>query len=180
MSLVRRPRHQLCDDHGVVLVEFAMVLPILMMLMLGMFSGGMAWNQNQSMGQGARVAARYASTLPLPATDPEMDAWLDGIADQAVAASDGAMAADVGGRAVCVAYVDPAGSAPDHTFSRRINAAGTRSSATSVCFADGQSTTQKRVQVLLERNGTLDIGLTQQTFTLRRTVVYRYEADSGL
>lgn len=174
------PLRRLQDDHGVVLVEFAMVIPILMMLMLGMFSGGLAWNQNQSLGQGARVAARYASTLPLPATDAEMDAWLDGIADQAVAASDGTMAADVGGRAVCVAYVDPAGSAPDHTFSRRINAAGTRSSATTVCFEDGQSATQRRVQVLLERNGILDIGFSRQTLTLRRTVVYRYEADSGL
>lgn len=157
-----------------------MVLPILMMLMLGLFSGGMAWNQNQSMGQGARVAARYASTLPLPATDPEMDAWLDGIADQAIAASDGTMAADVGGRSVCVAYVDPAGPAPDRTFSRRINEAGVRSSATTVCFNDGQSATQRRVQVVLERNGTLDIGFHRQTLTLRRTVVYRYEAESGL
>jgi hypothetical protein len=151
-----------------------------MILMLGMFTGAVAWNQNQSMGQGARVAARYASTLPLPATDPEMDAWLDGVIDQAVSASDGSMAADVGGRAVCVAYVDPAGTAPDHTFSRRLNAAGVRSSASSVCFDDGQSTTQRRVQVLLERNGTLDIGFHRQTLTLRRSVVYRYEADSGL
>lgn len=177
---MRRLRARLRDDDGVVLVEFAMVLPILMMLMLGMFSGGLAWNQNQSMGQGARVAARYASTLPLPATDPEMDAWLDDIADRAVAASDGAMAADVGGRAVCVAYVDPAGAAPDHTFSRRIDAAGTRTSATTTCFDDGQSTTQQRVQVRLERNGTLDVGLFRRTLVLRRSVVYRYEADSGL
>lgn len=180
MSPLRPLGRRRDDDRGVVLVEFAMVLPILIMLMLGMFSGGLAWNQNQSMGQGARVAARYASTLPLPATDPQMDAWLDGIADQAVAASDGAMAADVGGRAVCVAYVDPRGAAADHTFSRRLNAAGTRSSATTVCFDDGQSTTQKRVQVLLERNGTLDVGIWRQALTLRRSVVYRYEADSGL
>ena len=170
------------DDAGTAVVEFALVLPVLMTLLLGMISGAVAWNENQALGQGARVAVRYAATLPLPAPADAaaMDAWLDGIIDRAIAAAEGEMAAGVDGRAVCVAYVDPAGAAPDKTASRRLDAAGTRTSSTAPCFTDGQGDAERRVQAVLERDGVLDIGFHRQTLHLRRTVVYRYEADGGL
>lgn len=167
-------------DRGVAVVEFALVLPVLMMLLLGTVSAAAAWNQSQGLGQGARVAARYASTLPLPAAAADMNSWLDGIADRAVAAGEGTMTAGVAGRAVCVAYVDPAGSAPDKTVNRRIDAAGTRASGVVPCFVDGQGDSERRVQVVLERDGFLDIGFYRQTLQMRRNVVYRYEADGGI
>jgi hypothetical protein len=167
-------------DRGAAVVEMAMVLPVLMMLLLGMISGAGAWNQNQALGQGGRVAARYASTMPLPADDADMDDWLDGVVDRAVAASEGKMLAGVDGRAVCVAYVDPAGAAADQTASRTLDSAGTRTSGTDPCFADGQGDDERRVQVVLERHGVLNVGFHQQTLELRRRVVYRYEADGGL
>ena len=172
-----RPRG---GDRGAAVVEFALVMPVLMMLLLGMVSGASAWNQSQSLGHGGRVAARYASTLPLPSDMSTMDDWLDDVADRAVAASNGEMDAGTDGRAVCVAYVDPAGAAVDKTYSRRIDADGNRTSATTECFADGQGTTVRRVQVVLEREGILDIGFHRQTLQLEREVVYRYEADGGL
>jgi len=168
------------DDRGAAVVEFALVLPVLMILLLGMISGATAWNQSQALGQGSRVAARFASTFPLPATDPEMDDWLDDIIDRSVAASEGAMDAGVEGRVVCVAFVDPAGTAPDETASRRMDAAGSRTSGTDECFDDGQGDVARRVQVVLERTGTLDIGFRRQDLDLRREVVYRYEADGGI
>jgi len=79
------------DDRGAVVVEFALVLPVLMVLLLGMVSGATAWNQSQSLGQGARVAGRYASTLPLVAPE-DMDDWLDDIADRAISSSEGNLA----------------------------------------------------------------------------------------
>jgi hypothetical protein len=167
-------------DRGAAVVEFALVLPILMVLLLGMVSGAAAWNQHQALGQGARVAARYASTLPLPADPVDNDDWLDDVADRALAASEGQMGAGVAERAVCVAYVDPAGAAPDETFSRREDAAGLRTSATTWCFDDGQGDTGRRVQVVLERAGHLDVGFYRQDLTLRRNVVFRYEADGGI
>lgn len=174
-------------DGGVALVEFAMVLPVLMVLLLGMISGAIAWNQSQGLGQGARVAARYASTLPLPPLNAlgafdtsEMDEWLRLVADRAVEASEGTMGLGVDGRAVCVAYVDPAGTAADKTRSRRIAGAGPATSGNDWCFDDGQSTTERRVQVALERDGVLNIGIHRQVLDLRRSVVYRFEARVGL
>jgi len=167
-------------DDGVAVVEFALVLPVLMVLLLGMVSGATAWNQSQGLGQGSRVAARFASTLPLPEADEDIDDWLDDTADRAVAASEGTMDAGVDGRAVCVALVDPAGGAADQTHSRRLDAAGVRTTGTDACFDDGQGEVLTRVQVVLERTGILDIGFHRQHLELRRQVVYRYEADRGI
>lgn len=163
-----------------VLVEFALVLPVLMILLLGMFSGANAWNQKQAISHGARVAARFASTLPIPDDDPGREAWLDDIADRAVGAAEGAMVPDVAGRALCVAYVDPAGTAPDETVSRRTDEAGVVTTHADACFDDGQGDDAQRVQVVLERDGILDIGFRRQHLDLRGESVYRYEVVSGI
>jgi hypothetical protein len=81
---------------------------------------------------------------------------------------------------VCVAYVDPAGSAPDRTVSRRIDAAGTRTSGVNWCFDDGQGAVERRVQIVLEADADINTGLFRHTVHLHRTVVYRYEARGGL
>jgi Flp pilus assembly protein TadG len=161
-------------------VELAIVLPVLMILILGMVSGANAWNQSQSMNHAGQVAARFASTTPLPTSTDDTDDWLDAIIDRSIAASTGTMDAGTEGRAICVAYVDPAGAAPDKTASRRIDAAGTRTLGTTECFSDGQGATAKRVQVVMERTATIEIGFQRHTVDLRRTIVYRYEADLGL
>ena len=124
-----------------------------MILMLGMVSGANAWNQSQSMSHAGQVAARFASTTPTP--DEQRSTWTTGSTRSSIAsiaASTGTMDAGTAGRAICVAYVDPAGAAPDKTASRRIDAAGTRTLGTTECFSDGQGTTAKRVQVVMERD----------------------------
>lgn len=176
-------------DDGVAIVEMALVLPILVVLMLGMFTGALAWNQSQALGQGARVAARYASTLPLPVADISEgetqtgveEAWLDELIDRTVAASEDELSADTEGRKICVAYVDPAGTETDRTISRTLTGAASYSAlSTTPCFADGQADTARRVQVLVERSGHIDTGFYRIPLTMRRTAVYRYEADGGL
>ena len=167
-------------DRGAAVIEFAIVMPVIVMLMLGLTSGAAAWNESQAMSHGGQVAGRYAATLPLPADSAEMDDWLDDIIDRAVSASEGEMSTGTADRSICVAYVDPAGSSPDNTVSRRIDAAGVRTLGTSECFADGQGSTVKRVQVLMERSSFIELGLRRQSFHISRTVVFRYEADSGL
>jgi hypothetical protein len=81
---------------------------------------------------------------------------------------------------VCVAYVDPAGAAADETMSRRTVGAGAATSGTDWCFDDGQGVSERRVQVVLERDGYVDVGIHRRTVELRRAVVYRYEAHGGL
>lgn len=180
-------RRRARGDEGVAIVEMALVLPILVVLILGMFTGALAWNQSQALGQGARVTARYASTLPLPVageleSQAVLDAaWLKDLIDRTVSASEGQLATDVVGRKVCVAYVDPAGADPDETISRTLTGASTYGAVTATpCFSDGQADTARRIQVLVERSGHIDTGLYRFPLTLRRTAVYRYEADGGL
>ena len=174
------------DDHGVAVVEFALVLPILIVLMLGMFTGAMAWNQSQALGQGARIAARAGSTMPRPVpteaqTQTQVDTlWLDGLIDRALGASEGHMPTTITGRLVCVALVDPNGTDPDTTISRTLTGTTTRTNSTTECFNDGQGDTATRVQVVLQRDGRIDTGLYRIPLTIRRTAVYRYEADGGL
>jgi hypothetical protein len=165
----------------VVVVELALVLPVLMVLLLGMFSGATAWNQNLSMGHGARVAARHAATLPLPSapTAATVDAWLDEVADLAVASSAGEMAAGAG-RTVCVAYVHPAGIAPLTTRSRTLSPTGARSSAAGPCVEDDQDPGVRRVQVVVARDAVLDTGLYRYPLQLRQHAVFAYEAHVGL
>lgn len=179
------PRRGRGDD-GVAVVEFALIMPILLVLMLGMFTGAMAWNQSQALGQGARIAARSGSTMPRPIpaagqTQLQVDViWLDGLIDRAVAASEGEIGPTVSGRSVCVAYVDPAGASPDLTVSRTLTGASTRTSGTAPCFADGQGDDAQRMQVVMQRDGRIDTGFYRIPMTIRRSAVYRYEADNGL
>ncbi len=167
-------------DRGASLIEFAMVMPLIMMLMLGMTSGATAWNQSQAIGHGGQVAARFGATAPLPASTGDMDDWLDVVLERAISASEGKMVAGTANRAICVAYVDPAGAAADKTYSRRMNAAGVKTDATTECFADSLGTTAKRVQVMLDRSGFIELGFYRQPLSLNRKVVFRYEADLGL
>lgn len=176
----RRAHGRVAGDDGAAIVEFAIVLPVLMILLLGLFSGATAWNQNQALGQGARVAGRFASTLPLPETDAERDAWLDDIAARAVASAEGRMGASTPGRTICVAYVDPVVLTPDDAIARRTTGNGTPTSSSAACYDDGLGDTAKRVQVVLTRDGALDIGFYRMPLTLRSHTVYRYEADSGI
>lgn len=167
-------------------VEFALVMPILLVLMLGMFTGAMAWNQSQALGQGARIAARSGSTMPRPIpteaqTQLQVDqVWLDGLIDRAVAASEGEIASTVSGRSICIAYVDPAGTSPDRTVSRTLTGVSTRTSGTAPCFVDGQGDTAQRMQIVMQRDGQIDTGFYRIPMAIRRTAVYRYEADNGL
>jgi hypothetical protein len=180
MRRVLGPRGEV--DRGAVLVEFALILPILTMLLLGIVSGAVAWNDNLALSQGARVAGRQAVTIPLPAlvNATTMQPWLDHVADRAVASSEGKMDVGVDGRAVCVAFVYPAGATAGQTFKRVSSGSAVPTYDAAPCFDDGQDATERRVQVVLQRDGVLDIGFKRMTLSLRRQVVYRYEAHVGL
>lgn len=54
-------RHE--SERGAALVEFALVLPLFMGLVLGMVTGGLAYNKKIAITDAVRGAARYGSTL---------------------------------------------------------------------------------------------------------------------
>ena len=52
------------EERGATLVEFALILPVLMALILGMFTGGLAYNRKISMTNAVREGARFGATIP--------------------------------------------------------------------------------------------------------------------
>ena len=51
------------EESGAALVEFALLLPVFMALILGMFSGGIAYNQKLDLTHATREGARYGATV---------------------------------------------------------------------------------------------------------------------
>ena len=56
----RPPRRTRDDERGAVLIEFALVLPLLLLLIVGMFDLGFAFQQYQAVTNAAREGARMA------------------------------------------------------------------------------------------------------------------------
>jgi Flp pilus assembly protein TadG len=58
---VRRFRYSTRDTGGQAAVEFALVLPFLLVMLIGIVEFGRAWNQHQVITDAARESARKAS-----------------------------------------------------------------------------------------------------------------------
>lgn len=61
MHLVRRNRGSSPSERGAVAVEFALVLPLFVVLVLGIAEFGRAFNIQVSLSEAARETARYAA-----------------------------------------------------------------------------------------------------------------------
>ncbi|MDT7732780.1 MAG: hypothetical protein QOK45_3067 [Mycobacterium sp.] len=179
MSDVNAPAAAASGDRGAVLVEFALILPLLTMLLFGLLSAGLAWNQNLALAQGARVGGRYAATLPTKNYD-SMDDYLDAVATRVVNASEGSLDTTVTGRMVCVAYVHPGGTTTLDQTRQRTETGTTVTRSGNSCFTDNQTSADQRIQVVVERQGTVQTGIWTQTITLHQQLVFRYEVTSGI
>jgi hypothetical protein len=69
-------------QHGAALVEMALVLPLLLMLLLGIFAAARGWQVHNVLDHAAREAARYGATL-----DPWNDAAAQGVAEAEIQAA---------------------------------------------------------------------------------------------
>lgn len=69
---IRTRSHAVREERGQSLVEFAIALPLLLAIVIGIFEFGMAWNQRQVVTNAAREGARVA-VLPDKEED-EVDA----------------------------------------------------------------------------------------------------------
>jgi Flp pilus assembly protein TadG len=57
-------RSQVCATDGAAIVEFAVSLPLLIVLVVGIFDFGGAFNLKQELNNAAREAARFAAAQP--------------------------------------------------------------------------------------------------------------------
>lgn len=149
-------------ERGASLVEFALLLPLFMMLILGMFSGGIAYNRKLDLQQAAREGSRAGATLPKDTVD-----WAETLQDLVVARSEGTIASR---NEVCVALVK--GSSPhavdaDHYA----NPFGTDD----FCFPDTSGEAAERVQVLVRRGTKIEALLFSYTQTITGRAVTQYE-----
>lgn len=169
-------------DHGAAAVEFALLLPIFVILAVGMMSAGILFFNNLTITQASRDAARYGSTLPITTvtaiptgTAPPgvyVDDWLNQVHDLAKTQAWGSTTADIttdanGQGYICVAYVR-ASPAPSVGLTTRSKYSGVPRSyptaSTDPCFVDGR--TDNRVQVLVRRDGELNGVFIRRTWEL--------------
>lgn len=159
-------------DRGAALVEMALVLPLLLMLLLGIVSAGLAYNHQLALTHAAREAGRFGATLPVD----NMNTWLATVEARAIADATGSLNAGTPGRYTCVAYVHPNGSSPGPQTARIENGTVTTGAT---CFNDGRPGDERRVQVVVRRFSDLNALLFQTTLTLDAQAVNRFEAALG-
>jgi Flp pilus assembly protein TadG len=147
-------------------VEFAIVLPVLTMLLLGMLSGGRLYDQKLNLTYAAREGARYAATLP---TDQAFASgtWATNVRDVVVSRSNG----DVAAADVCVALI--AGAAG--TVYATPSATSFSTNGGAPCFDDTSGDTSTRVQVVVRGTGELEAALFSRTITMEQRWVAQVE-----
>lgn len=159
-------------------MEFALVLPLFMMLMLGMFTGGVAYNQDISLTHAAREGARYGATLPKGTVAPS--AWLAAVStriEEAAAGELDAVTTPATGHYICVALVDGSGAlqgvSPNQYSYRSPN---TPTSVPDRCYVDGVvDPSFGRIHVLVGRPGRIQLLVTRMTLNLSSRATARYE-----
>ncbi len=166
-------------DRGAALIELAFALPLLMMLILGIASAGIAFNHQLALTHSAREGGRYAATLPVN-NFGSMDAWLDAVALGVLDDATGSLGPGVPGHIICVAYVHTDGVAPeDKTRNREDDGGVVTYGPGKDCFPDGRPDGERRVQVAVARDTNFNAFFFSTTLNLGSKAVSRFEAAGG-
>ena len=159
------------DEGGASLVEFALVLPLILMLVLGLVSAGIAYNDKITLTHAARESARFAATFPI-SNSASLEAWLAAVEARALADAAGSLDPGTPGLYICIAYVFPDGSGANDSTKRRLNGAP----GSADCFTDGRPSTERRVQIEIGRDTELEALFFSTTIGLKSQAVSRFEA----
>jgi hypothetical protein len=76
MAVVARSAIARHRESGAVAVEFALVLPLLVMLLLGVITAGIALSESIGLTNAVREGSRFAATTPYP---PASGNWADDV-----------------------------------------------------------------------------------------------------
>lgn len=116
-QVTRRLRQMQADD-GASAVEFALIFPIFMILVLGTIAAGTAFSRQINVTQAAREASRYGSTFDIASINAGAGSaaartalWLSSV-DGALTQSGGAATNPIGGydyRCVAIVVTDTSG-----------------------------------------------------------------------
>lgn len=154
-------------------MEFAVLAPVLVMLILGTITMGLNYNRSISLNNSAREAARYGATLPV---DEDLEVWLNSVADVARDAAAGDLSASAPGQEICVAFVYPDGTETHDRTLAIFESAGSRSMlANATCFDDSRGSGERRVQVVVRRDSHVTTGVYTSDGEIVAQSVARYE-----
>jgi Flp pilus assembly protein TadG len=156
------------SERGASLVEFAIILPVFMVLVLGMFSGGVAYNRQIALRNAAREGARYGSILPKTPETVSGATWAERIRANVVDRSEGELKTSQ----ICVALVNGAG-AGSVVLGTTPNAYSTGGAP---CFNDGGADGKARVQISVNAPATVEALVFSRSITLTSKSIARYEA----
>lgn len=154
------PQSRRDEERGASLVEFAVVVPVVMCLALGIFTGGDAYFRKITVTDAVREGARYGATLAVPSGAGGAASWEDGVKQRVAAASGGELAAS----AVCAKLVYPTGA--------------TDCGVSDPSGASSESTV-RLVKVSASKGTTMQFFFLTQSYTLTGKVAARYERDRG-
>ncbi len=157
-------------EAGASAVEFALILPLLVVLIFGIIFGGFAFNTKLTITQAAREGARFGATLPLePGQSVPGDAWFAAVLERVEDSAFGDQGLRGGERYVCIRFVPDSGTAvPPREFGN--TAAGD-------CTLPSSSVDDReRVEVVVSRPTTLEFIFYSFDVTLRSAGIARYEA----
>lgn len=157
------------SDNGASLVEFALILPVFVVLIFGMITGGIALSQQNSVKNAVREASRFAAVSDIGTTPADLTTYLDSVIEQVEDASTGDLGDDVEGNRVCVAYTGD-GSA----FTSRVKDGASITAGSGSCFVDSVGT-RARTQVLAERKTEIGAIFFEIPIDLESKSVSRYE-----
>jgi len=168
-------------ERGAALVEFALVLPLLTMLLLGIVSSGLAYNRKLDVTHATREGARYGATVA-PLQTWTSGTWAANVRDLVVARSSG----DLTSANVCVSLV-----VNTSTTATAVYTGGGKPATYFTTKADGTpcytetysqfGTTDPglRVQVLAQVPSTIELGIVPSIhFTLTGKATAKSESNA--
>ena len=140
------------NERGAALVEFALILPLLVMIVFGSLTAGLAYQEKQDLLQIAREGARYGATLPSATTGwaTTIQSLVQNRSSEGIATGD-----------ICVALVTGSDGTLAGVSGHYVNTFN----ANNTCFAQTSSDTGERVQVAVR--GTSEI----------QAIVYSWSVD---
>jgi Flp pilus assembly protein TadG len=151
-------------------VEFALLIPIFFSLVMGTFSGAIAYNNKASITQAAREGARYGATVPIDQCDSGGSCsgltWAQLVQSLTVDRSSGSATTGQ----VCVALVSGTGATQAAIDSNHTTAGGT-----APCWIDNAPDGGNRVQVRITTPADINFVVGDFTVTLVATSVSHYE-----
>jgi Flp pilus assembly protein TadG len=161
MYVCRRRMPPRRSESGAVAVEFALIVPLLIALLLAIITGGVAFSRSVSLNDAVRAGARVGATKAITVSDT----WAADVQSATTAASaDGLVAANV-----CVLLVKGPSSSLVRASSPSCTLAPVPATPT------GLAATDCVVKVWGQRPVTFNALFVNSSVTLKRAAVLRYE-----